>query len=292
VTWCACLIFNELGNGGEEIEGGAHAASESLRSDVDASAREAEAQPLDRLVLEKLVGDGLDDEGVAELSALDDGRGRFCGDDGVVLRAGDGLIESLGDDYAGGDDVDDFAFRMSDRGHLGAAERADALLRRHRIDHGHALEVRGRRVASGVGPLFLRLGGHVRSAAWFGRREAREGQDELMLEARERLRARTLSLQVSEALHELGIEITHPADECEDRDDDLHELHGRDHLFEPSAHLPEVRRVGGGDRLLHRPPGKTERAITNSSARTFSLVRGSRAAIGAACVRRRDRSPR
>ncbi len=64
---------------------------------------------LDRLMLDVLVADGVDDERVSELAALDELRRRRRCDDAVVLGAGDGLVEPLLDDHASGDDVEDKA---------------------------------------------------------------------------------------------------------------------------------------------------------------------------------------
>ena len=80
----------------------ADAAPERLRRDVDAAACEAAALPLDGLVLEVLVADRLDDERVAELAALDDLRRRLGRHDGVVVRAGDALVETLLDEERAG----------------------------------------------------------------------------------------------------------------------------------------------------------------------------------------------
>jgi hypothetical protein len=54
--------------------------------------------PLDGHVVEVLVADGLDDQLVAELPALDDRRRRWSRDNRVVLRAGDPLVEPPDDD--------------------------------------------------------------------------------------------------------------------------------------------------------------------------------------------------
>ena len=103
----ARLLFDEPGDGREQIDRGRDAASERLRRDVDAGAREARALPLDGLVLDVLVADRLDDERVAELAALDDLRRRRRRDDRVVVGARDGLVEALLDDDARGDHVED-----------------------------------------------------------------------------------------------------------------------------------------------------------------------------------------
>ena len=137
-------------DGGEQIDGGRDAASERLRRDVDAGAREARALPLDGLVLDVLVADRFDDERVGELAALDDLRRRGRRDDRVVVGARDGLVEALFDEDARGDDVEHEAARVADGGHHRAALRADAQLGRHAIEHGHARQVRRRRAAARV----------------------------------------------------------------------------------------------------------------------------------------------
>jgi hypothetical protein len=67
------------------------------------------ALPLDGQVFDVLVTHGLDDQRVGELAALDDLRQRRRGDDRVVVGAGDRLVESLFDEDARRDDVEDQA---------------------------------------------------------------------------------------------------------------------------------------------------------------------------------------
>ncbi len=73
------------------------------------------------LMLDELVAGGFDDQRIAELSALDDGRWRGSGDDGVVVGASDSLVDAALDEEARRDDVDGFADRVCDGLHLLAA---------------------------------------------------------------------------------------------------------------------------------------------------------------------------
>jgi len=109
----ARLLSDEASDGREQIEGRGDSASEGLRCDLDARARESRALPLDGQVLDVLVARCLDQQPVGELATLDDlrrGRGRY---DGVVVGAGDRLVEALLDEDAGRDDVENEAARMA-----------------------------------------------------------------------------------------------------------------------------------------------------------------------------------
>jgi len=125
------------------IDGGGDAAPERLRRDVDTERAVLSALPLDRRVLEVLVGDGFDEQRIGELSALDDLRGRRRRDDRVVVRARDGLVHPLRDHDLRGDDVESLAARESQRLHLGTALQADSLLGRDPIRDGHAPQCAG-----------------------------------------------------------------------------------------------------------------------------------------------------
>src|SRR5205814_8528072 len=102
---------------------------ERLGSNVDASAREVHALPLDELMLDVLVAERLDDERVTKNTTLDDRRRRRRRHDGVVVRARDALVQPLLDDDLCRDDVEDLAFRVRERFHLAATDGADTFLR-------------------------------------------------------------------------------------------------------------------------------------------------------------------
>jgi hypothetical protein len=110
-----------------------------------------------------------------ELAALDELRRRGRRDDGVVVGAGDRLVEPLFDKDARRDDVEDEAARVADGGHRRAALRANAQLGRDAIEHGHARQMRWGRAAPGVVPSTLLLV-VVRSRVVFGLRGARHGE--------------------------------------------------------------------------------------------------------------------
>src|SRR6478609_10978100 len=78
-------------------------------------------------MLDELVGCGFNDQRVTEFAALDDrGRGRSR-NDGVVVWAGNGLIDAALDEEARRDDVDRFAH---------GARSASTDQRRHRGERG------------------------------------------------------------------------------------------------------------------------------------------------------------
>jgi hypothetical protein len=139
------LVFDESSDWGEQIDRGRDASAECLRSHVDTDASKAGALPLDGLMLDEFVAHRLDDERIGELASLDDLRRRSRRHDRVVVGASDGLVEALLDDDARGDHIENQATRVAHRRHHGAATRANAKLRGHAIEHGHARQVRGRR---------------------------------------------------------------------------------------------------------------------------------------------------
>lgn len=153
----ASLSLDELRDWREQVDGRGNVAPERLRGNVHAGTLPAEALPLDGLVLEELVPQGLDDERGAEFSTLHQLRRRGGGDDGVIVRARDPLVEPLNDDDASRNHLEDFAHRVPDGLHLRAAPRADAQLGRDRVEHLNALQVRGKRGPSGVTALAARL---------------------------------------------------------------------------------------------------------------------------------------
>ena len=59
------------------------------------------------------------------------------------------------DEDAGGDDIEHQATGVTDGGHHRAALGTDAQLRRHAIEHRHARQVCGRRIAPRVSPATL-----------------------------------------------------------------------------------------------------------------------------------------
>ena len=155
-AWGSRLILDEPGDGGEQVDRGGDAPAERLRRHVDPGASEASALPLDGLMLDVLVAHSLDDQRVGELAALDDLRRRRRGNDRVVVGASDGLVEALFNEHVRRDHVENQAARVTDGGHHRAALRADAQLRGHAIEHGHARQVCGRRAPPGVAPATLR----------------------------------------------------------------------------------------------------------------------------------------
>src|ERR1700678_431869 len=185
----ACLLFDEPRHGGDQIDGGSHAASERLRGDVHAPACPATALSLDGKVLDVLVADRFHDERVAELAALDDLGRRGSRDDGVVVGTSHRLVQPLLDDDPRGDDVDGETARMRHGLHLCAAARADTHLGGDGVGHRHALQVRRRSGSSGVPPLatLLRVGALLVSELRRGRRNrSLEWKQELALEAFQR----------------------------------------------------------------------------------------------------------
>src|ERR1019366_6604616 len=146
----ARLLLNEPRDRREQVERSRDAASERLRRDVNAGTCEARALPLDGQVLDVLVAHRLDDERVGELAALDDLRRRGRRDDGVVVGAGDRLVEPLFDEDTRRDHVEQQAARVADGGHRRAALRADAQLWGNAIEDRHARQMRGRCTAPGM----------------------------------------------------------------------------------------------------------------------------------------------
>lgn len=222
-----------------------HGAPKSLRRDVEARAREAQALPLDRLMLNELVARGFDDHRVAELAALDDGgRGRR-GDDGVVGGARDGLVDTALDDDLRRDDIDGFADGVVDCLHLTSAERAVPERLWDGIRDIHAPEMRGELATSSTsvsaGLLRLRVGGprllRVSSDS------SHEREQQLALEALEGFGARALAREMRDTLRELEIDVAHAAHEGQDGEYELDEPQPPDHLLEPSAELVEVRDI-------------------------------------------------
>ena len=108
-------------------------------------------------MLDELVADGFDEEGIGELPSLDDLRKRRRGDDRVVVTAGDRFVEAFLDEHTRGDDVEDETARVADRRHRRAALRADAQFVGDAVEHRHARQVRGERAAPGMvtSPLLL-----------------------------------------------------------------------------------------------------------------------------------------
>ena len=117
---------------------------------------------------------------------------------------------------------------MADGLHLSAALRADALLGGHVVGHEDALEMRRQRSApSALASVLLR---ELRAAPvalrlrltreHCGHGSIHQRQRELALEPRERLRGGSLPLEVRQLGEQLGVGVTHPSDQRQDRDDD------------------------------------------------------------------------
>jgi hypothetical protein len=249
------LLLDRVCDGGKQVDGSGDGAAERLRRDGHTGPLEACALPLDGLVLDVLVAEGLDDERVGELAPLDDLRRRRSRDDRVVLRARDGLVESLLDDDARGDHVESQATRMTDRGHLRAASRTAPQVRRHGVFDRDARQVCGRSVAPRGRPSRALLRLVVLALGGFGRcrhdeRDARQHQ--LPPEALERLRRRPSTAQMSDLPNELGVEVAHATDERDDGRDQFDEAQRGDHRLEPRPHLVEVRGEGAGDVIAFR----------------------------------------
>src|SRR6202142_1873565 len=264
------LLLDHPGDRRQQIDRRADAAPERLGSDVDAGTRPAQGLPLDRLVLEKLVGQRLDDEGGAELAPLDQlgrRRGRY---DRVVVRARHPLSQSLAHEKLGRPYVEDLAYRVGDCLHLLAAQRAGSQVRRDRVDLGDALEVFGQgRAPRMTGPFLLRL--LVRTRAPAGpvlvvRRRGRlvdyrdqdpEGEQQLALDAAELLRLRSPAPHVHQAPCQLRVDVAHPRDERNDRDHELDEPQRLDHLLQPLPDVIDVGHVGRSDRRWLAHPAES-----------------------------------
>ena len=81
--------------GASRSRAAADAPPERLRRDVDTGAAQRVHCRSIGLMLDVLVAESLDDERVPELAALDDLRRRLGRHDGVVVGAGDALVETL-----------------------------------------------------------------------------------------------------------------------------------------------------------------------------------------------------
>lgn len=138
-------------------------------------------------------------------------RRRRGGDDRVILRARDALVEAHLDEDLGRNHVGDLAARVADRGHLGAASRADTLRRRHGVEYLDPLDVRRHCSASGmlalaralpvVSVLVLRGGaGGAVTGGSPGRGSASWRPTRSSVSERRRLRCRCASRLVSSAL--------------------------------------------------------------------------------------------
>src|SRR5260221_4289893 len=106
------LLGDEIGHGLEQVDVRVDAAAECLGCDLDSGTGEADALSLDRVVLDVLVAGRLDDERVAERSALDDRGRRRRRDDGVVGRACDGLVDAALDEEPCRHDIHALADRV------------------------------------------------------------------------------------------------------------------------------------------------------------------------------------
>ena len=247
---------NESSHRHEQVDVRGDSTPEGLRRDGEARACEPQALSLDRLVLQELVGRGLDDQGIAQLAALNDrGRGR-SGDDGVVVWAGNGFVDSALDEEARGNNVDCFAHRVRHGLHLRTAERADSQVIGDRVGYVHAGHVRGKRAApTATAPLFL-FARRVRFRARVflcsrGRSQAHQREHELAPEPLECFGTRALARQMSHPLGELEIDRAHARDQRDHAGDQLDKLERGHLLLEPATELFEIRRVRRSRRLLH-----------------------------------------
>ncbi len=140
----------------EQVDVRGDSTSEGLRRDGEACTGETQALSLDRLMLDELVGCGFNDQRVTEFAALDDRRRGRSRNDGVVVWAGNGLIDAALDEEARRDDVDRFAHRVGDGLYLRTAVRADPQIVWDRVGYVHARHVGRKRAApAATAPLFL-----------------------------------------------------------------------------------------------------------------------------------------
>ena len=258
-AWRTRLLLEERAERREAVDRDSDAAAERLRCDLDASALEAKTLPLDRLVLEVLVAERLDDEGVAELASRNELRGGLGRDEVIAVRTSAALDLALPHEQLRGLEVEHVVLRERHRRHLDAAEWTEPCLGRHARDVGDARQVRGEHAAPRMTAT-----ARTRRLLLIGRRDdlgcGRRGglrvllelQLKLPLEALERLRARALARQVRDALRQLRVEVAHPRDEREDGRDEPREAHRGHHVLEPDAHGVDVRCVRRGHRLALR----------------------------------------
>jgi hypothetical protein len=110
-------------------------------------------------VLEELVRDRLDDERVAESCRAPDLVECVLADT-MVSSYGQATRSSLALEHIDARrlDLEGLAHVVSHRLHHAPAQRAHPILGRHRVEHGHARQVRGQRRAPRVLALAARLG--------------------------------------------------------------------------------------------------------------------------------------
>ncbi len=89
--WRTRLVLDERCHRTEHVDSRGHAPAKRLRGDVHTCTAPVRALPLDRLVLDVLVAERLDEQRVAELASLHDRCRCRCAHDRVVLRARDAL---------------------------------------------------------------------------------------------------------------------------------------------------------------------------------------------------------
>lgn len=257
----------------EEINRRADAATERLRRDVDASSRKPRRLSLDGRMLDVLVADGLDEQRVTELTALDDASCRLSTDRRVVMGTGDGLVLLLHHDDLCRDDIEVLAAeREAHRLHLGAADRALALVPRHLIVALDAPEMCRQLAASRMVVALLRS----RTALGLHERRPEDRKHELPLEPLECLGGRALTLEVSDLLRQVEVDVAHPLEEHDDRRDDLDEESRRELLREPPTHLLEVGRVRRRDRWLRRRRLAAHRPFSTTDDRAMDSIRSDR----------------
>ena len=258
---------------------GGHAAAEGLWSNGHAHAAEFQALPFERLVLEILVGGGLDDQAIAEHAALDDSGQRRGGDDDVIELAFDGLVDALHDDDLGRNDVEVLAVGMPHRFHLDAALGTQTQSARHAIEQRNALERRREVLAPGVlslaalrrllfpGLFTFRRSIAIAGCGRLGCDAHRPRQLQLAFQAPQSLGTWSSTAKLHQLLRQLRVEVPQASDQRNHPGDLLREGRKLDELFEPRLKLVDVARTGYR-RLRHAPlacPQWASQSPSNSS---------------------------